>query len=732
MKLQIHGVAFLFPLSIAAMLSASGPVGAAGEPQRKTDPPAESYVHTIDIGALAERFRGLPERSQALIHLYLQGAQRYVLTQADGAFPAKGSEHFRNIAERAHGAAVLAAIADQWPDDLRERCREQSVKFVGEFVAGFEKDHSLGNNWQSSWWAAEMGTAAWFVWNRLDPALQHGVAEMVVYHADHIAALKPGARVNLDTEAETVAWNSTILSLAVNMMPQHPHSAKWRDAVRQYVYTIFATPHDLQDSTPGDDGKPIKDWVVGANIHDDFSLENHNRFHIDYEYTCYRFIIYGAAMHLLGGSEVPRAFRHHTRDVYEKVLLPCTSGGKFAVFVSDNDWKRYHLWTESPAVDGYIALTESSPLASALEEQSLKQADTYWREFPEKFSYANPYVCGKAWTPRIADIVLLHLLMPPAPEPISAAEVESQLQGAHQKQDVNLLTHYSREGSFRSFYWGPGPTVRHIEPKDNAWMLLPLTIDYGLAINGKPGPDAGAKVFSQKGVDWFWTLRNDARGDHDAFISLPDEIVVVMSAGRSAAIKSAVKVDSLVSIEKPHQTFTIFYDRGKATYHYGQKGWDRSDSAPAVSPVKGAVGAAVASLALPSAWVNLADSIGYVAVNLSQEPSSMILPEPGIRSALSLHHVERPSHDQYFVTVAIPNQDHHQTEAIVSKVKAANVNGLLTCLVPPYCVWANFSDQAVHLQLPQGVVAAGLVISPPNSVGVLHLEPQSRTWRPLP
>jgi hypothetical protein len=712
MKLPIHGAAILLTLNFAAMLSSQ-----QVPPQRKTDPPSKSYVHRIDLGFLAERFRALPDRSQALIRRYLQGAQRYVLTREDGAFPEKGSEHWRNIAERAHGAAVLAAFADRWPDELRERCRRQSVEFVREFVAQFEKDHSLGNNWQSSWWAAEMGTAAWFLWDRLDPALQQGVADMVVYHADHIAGQKPGARINLDTEAETVAWNSTILSLAANMMPQHPHSAKWRDAIRQYVYTIFGTPHDLQDGTPGDEGKPVKDWVVGANIHDDFSLENHNRFHMDYELTCYRFLMYGAAMHRLGGNPVPAAFRHHAWDVYEKVLLQCLNGSKFAVYVSDNDWKRYHDWTESAAVHGYLALLESSPLASALEEQSLKEADSYWREFPANFSYANPYVCGKAWTPRIADIVLMHLLLPPPPEPISATEAEARLQGARQKHDVNLLTHYSRAGSFRSFYWGPGPTVRHIEPKDNAWMLLPLTIDYGIAIDGKPGPDAGAKVFCRTGGDWFWALRRDNRGVRDAFISLPDEIVVVMAAAPAAATKGAGRVDSLVSVEKPHKTFTVFYQQGQATFHYGQKAWDRSDK--------------VGGLALRTPWVNLADSIGYVAINLSADPSGMVLPKPGVRGALSLHHIDKPGQDHYFITVAFPNQDHHSTETMAAKVTGTFHNGIMTCRVPPYFVWANFSDQAGRVQLPQGVEAAGPVTSPPASVGILRMGHNGRTWSPL-
>jgi hypothetical protein len=266
---------------------------------------------------------------------------------------------------------------------------------------------------------------------------------------------------------------------------------------------VFGTPGDKQDSTPGDDGKPVRDWVVGANIHDDFSLENHNRFHIEYVFASYRFMIEGAAMFRLAGNAVPKAFSHHIAEVHEQIFCQCMNASKFAVYVSDNDWKRYHLWTESPAVHGYVALLTGSTLASALERQSLKEAVSYWQTFPQNFEYDNPYVCGKAWTPRIADIVLLHLLSPPSPKPMARAEVESRLQGAHQKQDVNLLSQYSNAGSFRSFFWGPGPVVRHIEAKGNSWMLLPLSGDYRPAINGKPTSESGAQTISAKGPDWF-------------------------------------------------------------------------------------------------------------------------------------------------------------------------------------------------------------------------------------
>src|SRR5207245_1781881 len=96
----------------------------------------------------------------------------------------------------------------------------------------------------------------------------------------------------------------------------------------------------------------------------------------------------------------------------------------------------------------------------------------------------------------------------------------------------------------------------------------PLSSNYRAAINGKPKPETGATTFTGKGTDWFWVLRSYPDGEHEAFISLPDETVVMMSDLPTAALKDARTLDKFVALEKPHRTFTIHYEGGHATYHY--------------------------------------------------------------------------------------------------------------------------------------------------------------------
>ena len=207
------------------------------------------------------------------------------------------------------------------------------------------------------------------------------------------------------------------------------------------------------------------------------------------------------------------------------------NGSKFAVYVSDNDWKRYHVWTESAAVHGYLALTESSPMSSALEEAGHQAGSFLLARISRELQLRESLRVREG----VDAADCRHRAAPPAvaasAEPLPAAEVDAQLQGAHQKHDVNLLTPLLQSGKLSQRSTGDrAPRSGTSRPRTNAWMLLPSTANYGMAIDGKPGPDAGAKVFTRKGAEWFWGLRRHVRGEQEAFVSLPDEIVVMMSA----------------------------------------------------------------------------------------------------------------------------------------------------------------------------------------------------------
>ncbi len=701
MGMRTQGVIVLLASLIFSLSSAD-----LAEASRAT---AASYVQRLDLQALQRGERSLPPHERELIGLYMECAKRDVLRVTDGCYPKKGvGTHWRNLAERAKGAAILSSFNDYWPAELRARCRRQAKEWVGEIAQEFRRHPNFKNEWQAAYWASEAAIAAWFLWDDLDEGLQETVAEMLVHQADRFVGIQPKMGYKSNTQAETVSWNSTVCTLAVNMMPDHPHREAWDFAAKQYVYNTFAAPQDARNGSIGDDGKPVRDWIVGANIYEDFALENHGQFHIDYIFACYRFHIQGAALYWLMGRSLPRAFHHHARDVYERVMLRCMNHERFFIYVSDNDWRRYHNWTESCALHAYLGLMDQHRLAYSLEAQALRNAVRYWRSFPEGFSYDNEYVCGKAWTSRIADAVLLHVTCPQTrPNPLSEEMVESQVRGTFELKSAQLLTHYGADGSFRSYGRGRSPAwVRFVAPWADSWMLLPREGNLGGSADGKPLLQ-GRQVHSSKGEDWFWVVRHDQDGHAaEAFISLPDEFIVFLERVSADRLTDVTMVENRIAVEKPHCRFVAHFEQGASVYEPGEKNWQGDDG--------------IAGPVVSGEWVNLQDRIGFVyKLNGEDAASEILLPQAGARSAIRFRGFRRPGRNHGVCIVVCPNQVHASTRRVASQLTLSEKDAVTSCRLGRYLVAVNF-----------GTSAAAIIEFGPSAAASDLLKPwQVAVWR---
>ncbi len=162
-----------------------------------------------------------------------------------------------------------------------------------------------GSEWQSAFWAAELTRGAWIFHDRLSPDAQKDVARMVSFEADRFLAGPAPYNEFSDTKAEENAWNSQVLVIAACMLPSHPNRAAWLDKANEYMVTAFAAPQDLgRDKVI--DGKPLRDWLRGPNVHSDYTLENHNIFHPDYQ-TTYGLNVDNAIIYGLAGLPVPQS-----------------------------------------------------------------------------------------------------------------------------------------------------------------------------------------------------------------------------------------------------------------------------------------------------------------------------------------------------------------------------------------------------------------------------------------
>lgn len=288
-----------------------------------------------------------------------------------------GEHGIRPNAHAAYGLAIMAAVVKPGsaPGPSAEENRERALallRFLLPTHGAGEVPCSDGklwhNQWQSALWANEAGKAAWFLWDHLSPAERWLAARMVSDEADRFLDVTPPSQIKRDTKSEENAWNSAVLSLAANMFPEHPRAPRWREAAIRWILNSYGREDDLTSTTLYD-GRPLRDWLAGAVLHNDHSLENHNRVHPDYmgvtRATLIQRMVYDWA-----GTTVPQAFNYNVREVHaivEKLAWP--DGG--VIYPNGQDWQ-IHRSPMFLAVHAAHALFFGDRTASSLLHMSLE------------------------------------------------------------------------------------------------------------------------------------------------------------------------------------------------------------------------------------------------------------------------------------------------------------------------------------------------------------------------
>lgn len=259
--------------------------------------------------------------------------------------PPSGEHGIRPSAHTAKGLALLAAylpdeaLPADWPRPALRARAGAVLRFLlathGPEGGGCDDGRPWQGQWQSAHWAALAGEAAWLLWDGLDAAEQARAARMIAHEAERFAgATPPSGRVR-DSKAEENAWNSQILSLAGLMFPQHPRAAVWREAAVRWMASSFARPADLARTEPVD-GRPRREWIAGANLHDDFTLENHSRVHPDY-LACTYLLTSQAPLYAWGGRPAPAAMHLNVPEINATLKRLALPDGAW-VYPNGQDW----------------------------------------------------------------------------------------------------------------------------------------------------------------------------------------------------------------------------------------------------------------------------------------------------------------------------------------------------------------------------------------------------------
>lgn len=196
-----------------------------------------------------------------------------------------------------------------------------------------------GSHWQSAWWTSRMLGGAMLLWDALTEKEGEQIQKVVVYEANRHIGLPPRVGEYLDTKSEENAWDSEILAWALNLYPNHPNASKWYEAFVRLCLNTFSIESDLHDERIIE-GKQLKEWIGGACIHPDFTIENHGFFHICYMACPLHSFAWNYYIFLRFGKKSPEVIYHHTREVWERLKQFALWRGRFA-YVGGKDWPRY-------------------------------------------------------------------------------------------------------------------------------------------------------------------------------------------------------------------------------------------------------------------------------------------------------------------------------------------------------------------------------------------------------
>ncbi|MGH9343368.1 MAG: hypothetical protein ACRD19_06380 [Terriglobia bacterium] len=306
-------------------------------------------------------------------------------------------------------------------------------------------------SWQSGMWTGTLAIGAWLVWDQLDAPLRQAFQRVIAWEDDILAHRPPPNGLHGDTKAEENGWEVPCLVLGELMFPSHPHAAAWHEAALKYMMNTLCTEADTHD-TAMVDGRRVDQWVKGANLYPDFTLENHNIFHPAYvACSCY-FLTQAAMYFTYGGQLIPQAATHHLLDtwrMFQTIVLP---SGETA-YPQGMDWELRAV----PYLNLYASLAThwKDPFAAHVEQSSLQYLRA-WQKMGQG-SLATPgsrlgFVRHAINAEQASYGFLAHKIFGPSVSAITAREAAVQEEGVRDYPYVEIVAHRTAK-KFVSFSW---------------------------------------------------------------------------------------------------------------------------------------------------------------------------------------------------------------------------------------------------------------------------------------
>lgn len=368
------------------------------------------------------------------------------------------NEGIRSISDMVLTCSALLKYDHSLGENERSEYRRKAIAGLryatASHVTGLAKctdGKPWGNSWQSAMWTGNLAFGAWLMGDDVDADLRKDLERVVAFEADRFLAGRPPAGSFNDTKAEENGWNLTCLAVAANMFPTHPHADAWKEKAIEYMMNTLSAPQDAEDQTRVD-GRPVKEWFTGANVHPDFTLENHGFFHPGYVGCSSYFMTQTAMYFTYAHQPVPAAASHHLLDtwhMFQGILLP---NGE-AACPQGMDWELHGL----PYINLFASLAcwQKDSLAARLEENYLQYVRAWEVKeqgnmaiFGSPLGFTRHAIC----TEQATFGFLAHNIFGAPAKEVSASDAAQRVEGVQARDWIKLVTHRT-EDKFVSFSW---------------------------------------------------------------------------------------------------------------------------------------------------------------------------------------------------------------------------------------------------------------------------------------
>ena len=367
--------------------------------------------------------------------------------------------------------------------------------------------------WESSYWASSLAFGAWMIWDKLDPALRRDIERVIAAQDDLLATGNPPVNLWFDTKAEENGWNVPLLCLGELMFPSNPHAALWHKTALKYMMNTLCTAADTSDASVVD-GRAVNDWVLGANLQPDYTLENHGIFHPSYVACSSYFLTQAALYYTYASQPVPQQAAHHLMDTWRLFKTVTLPSGEVA-YPQGMDWELHGL----PYINLYAALAtrDKDPFAARMEQNTVQ----YMRAWQVMCNGSLTLPGSPAGFSRHAINaeqtsygLLAHKIFGPSVEPLTERAASAQEEGVWDYPYVEIIEHRTPQ-EFVSFSWKNrimGLLMPIQEHDGNPEFTVPIANGF---VGSFDAPDVGGKITV---TEHSWKKRPDGFETHGTIL----------------------------------------------------------------------------------------------------------------------------------------------------------------------------------------------------------------------